>query len=152
MQGFDSPAGSPQEWGFTNMNTTNYKLEKGDTVRVTGCHGRLFSALGSKRELADGVELGVECVLISGEDDTLDVELPKGILADGNHYIHISCVELVKKGERKATIEVIDKYSVINVADSNGTHYLAKIWYEDIPQGVAESVARVIKEAYDSKH
>lgn len=132
------------------MNTTNYKLEAGDTVRITGCHGRLFSGNGGKRELEDGVKLGVECVLIADEDFELDVKLPVGILAEGAQYIHIACVELVKKGKRGATITVIDEYKVINVLNGNGNRWVAKILYDCIPKEVAEKCARIIKEAYDT--
>lgn len=153
MQGFDSPAGSPQEWGFTTMNTTNYKLEKGDTVRVTGCHGMLFDHNSKKLELADGVALGVECVLMRGQDSELEVELPDGILADDRVYIHMACVELQKKGEPKpATIEHDPKYEIFVVHDGAKEHFLSKIWYEYIPKEVAENCAKLIKAAYDAQH
>lgn len=133
------------------MNTTNYKLEKGDTVRVIGCHGRLFNGSGSKLELADGVALGVECVLITGEDGALEVGLPYGILDEDAACIHIACIELVKKRELKpATIKNDPRYDILVVRDGEDEHFLAKIWYESIPEEVAEKCAKLIKAAYDT--
>lgn len=133
------------------MNTTKYKLERGDTVRITGCHGRLFSGSGIERKLAAGVELGVECVLLSGEDADLDVGLPAGILANGMRYIHMACVELVKTRESKpATIVHTPKYKIFEVLDGADKRFLSKIWYESIPKEVAEKYSKAIKEAYDT--
>lgn len=135
------------------MNTNNYKLEKGDTVRVTGCHGRLFSGVGLERKLADGIKLGVECVLIDNEDSTLDVKLPEGILANGMQCIHIACIELVKKSERKpAMFEHYPKTKIFVVKDGASEHILSHIQYEYIPKEVAEICSKVIKEAYDAQH
>lgn len=152
MQGFDSPAGSPQEWGFTIMNTTNYRLEKGDTVRVAGCHGMLFDCDGEKLELADGVKLGVECILEASQDADLEVKLPAGILGYHKSYIHMACVELVKKGEPKsATIENNPNCELLKVyVDTEDERLLAEIWYDYIPKEVAEKCASIIKEAYDT--
>lgn len=133
------------------MYTNNYKLEKGDTVRITGCRGRLFSGHGAERKLADGIELGVECVLITGEDDDLEIQLPKGILADGKQYIHMACAELVKKSEYKFAIITHDpNCKIFEVRDGANEHFMAKIQYEYIPKEVAEVCADFIKEAYNA--
>ena len=136
------------------MNTTNYKLEKGDTVRVTGCHGLLFDCDGEKLELADGVELGVECILATSQDEDLEVGLPAGILDYHKVYIHMACVELVKKGKPKpATIEHKPSCELLRVyAGADSERLLAEIWYAYIPKEVAEKCVNIIKEAYDAQH
>ncbi len=78
------------------------KRRKGDTIRVTGDRGqRLFNS-NNPIELNDGVELGVECVVVIGEDDAGDVVIPRGIL---KHHVYLSakCTELVKSVEESET-------------------------------------------------
>ena len=82
------------------MSTNYRKYKKGDTVRVTGCQGRLFSSSGEIK-LAEGVSLGVECVLNGDEDDDFDVKLPEGILVYDKEYISVACIELVEAVEDK---------------------------------------------------
>ena len=135
------------------MNTITYKLEKGDTVRVTGCHGMLFNRKHQKLKLADGITLGIECVLMGGQNEDFVVQLPNGILADGMLFIHMACVELVKKGEHKpATIMHDPVCKLFEVRDGADEHFVSKIQYEYIPKEVAEVCSKVIKEAYDAKH
>lgn len=128
---------------------------KGDTVRVTGCQGRLFSGVGRK-ELAHGVEFGVECVLVGDEDDDHNVKLPRGILADDDVYISVACIELVQAVEDKhkgAILTHVDegKYcQLYKVITPNDDYVIAKIWYEHLPQDVAEKFAEAIKAAYDN--
>lgn len=140
------------------MDTTNYKLEKyrlekGDTVRVVGCHGMLFNFNNQKLKLADGVALGVKCVLMGGQSEDFAVQLPSGILADGRLFIHMACVELVKKGKpNRATIMHDPVCKLFEVRDGADEHFVSKIQYEYIPKEVAEICSKVIKEAYDAKH
>lgn len=131
------------------------KYKKGDTVRVTGCQGRLFSVCGTA-ELNNGVELGVECVLVEGEDSEYDVKLPSGILDDAEVYISVACIELVQAVEDKkkeAILKHIDggKHCQLYRVDTpDGVYAIAKIWYEHLPQDVAEKFAETIKAAYDN--
>ena len=136
--------------------STNYReYKKGDTVRVTGCQGRLFSSTGG-RKLAEGVSLGVKCVLNGGEDDDFDVELPKGILLDDKEYINVACIELVEAVEDKqkgAILEHIDggKHCQLYKVNTHDDEYMiAQIWYDHLPKDVAEKFAHAIKAAYDA--
>jgi hypothetical protein len=111
----------------------------------------LFNRNNQKLKLADGVELGVECVLEASQDKDLEVRLPDGILAKFMTYIHIACVELVKKGEPQlATIAHDPKQKIFVVRDGIDEQIVAKIWYDHIPKKVAEKYAKDIKEACDT--
>lgn len=88
------------------MSYREYK--EGDTVRVTGCQGRLFCNYSSRR-LNSGVSLGVECVLVGGEDPYHVVRLPRGILADDNTYLSVACIELVQAVEDKISSDIEKK-------------------------------------------
>ena len=78
------------------------RRRKGDTIRITGEHGKLFNSCFGNVELNDGVELGVECVVATSEDDVGDVRIPLDILK--NHmYISAKCTELVKAVEESET-------------------------------------------------
>lgn len=140
------------------MNTNYREYKEGDTVRVTGCQGRLFGACGKKR-LNDGLQFGVECVLARGEDDECDVRLPDGILADGDCYISAVCIELVKAVDeapaqkKPAIIEHKEYCSVFVVNNGDDNRWLAKLWYDGgVPKEVAEACANIIKAAYDTAH
>ena len=131
------------------------EYREGDTIRVTGCQGRLFSAYGSKK-LKNGVKLGVECVLVRGEDDVYDVRLPEGILADDDVYISVACIELVQAAEDKTSAV---KHSddgrdcqLFSVHDPSAHRLVAQIWYDTdrLPKDVAKSFAEAIKATYDS--
>lgn len=153
--GFDSPPRSPHEGGFNTMSTNYREYKEGDTVRVTGCQGRLFSSCG-KRQLNDGVKLGVECVLVGSEDNQSDVRLPDGILVGGFEYISVACIELVEAVEDKpkgAILEHIDMgkhCQLYRVNTPDDVYSIAKIWYEHLPKDVAEKFAHAIKAAYDA--
>lgn len=135
---------------------SNYREYKaGDTVCVTGFNGYLYNGRGFRRELADGVKLGVTCELRSDQDHDLEVGLPDGILADGNSYIHISCISLVQAVEDKrkeAIIEHKAMYNMYEVNNHDDTRHVAKVWYDDrdLPKDVAEKLAKDIKAAYDA--
>lgn len=78
------------------------RRRKGDIIRITGKHGKLSNSCFGNVELNDGVELGVECVVVTGENDVGDVRIPLGILK--NHmYISAKCTELVKAVEESET-------------------------------------------------
>ena len=131
------------------MNYREYK--EGDTVRITGCQGRLFRHFGDIR-LNDGVSLGVECVLVGGEDYQHDVQLPRGILAEDQTYISISCIELVHAIEAKTpTVKYMyegpdDHLCAID--DSESKFAIARIWYDPrkVPMGVVKSFVENIKD------
>lgn len=134
------------------------EYKEGDTVRVTGCQGRLFGSCGRKT-LNNGLQFGVECVLARGEDDECDVRLPEGILSDGDCYISVACIELVKAVDetpakkKPATIEHKDFTSLFVVNNGDNTKWLAKLWYDGgVPKEVAEACANIIKAAYDATH
>lgn len=135
------------------MSTNYRKYKKGDTVRVTGCQGRLFASAGG-RKLAEGVSLGVKCVLNGGEDDDFDVELPKGILLADMEYINVACIELVEAVEQKgAILEHIDEgkhCQLYKVNTPDDEYKIAQIWYDHLPKDVAEKFAHAIKAAYDA--
>lgn len=153
--GFDSPPRSPHEAGFNTMSTNYRKYKKGDTVRVTGFQGRLFSSAGEKK-LGEDVSLGVECVLNGDEDYEFDVRLPEGILADGSVFISVACIELVEAVEDKqkgAILEHIDwgeHSQLYKVKTPDNEYVIAKIWYYHLPKDVAEKFAHAIKAAYDA--
>lgn len=142
------------------MNYREY--QKGDTVRVTGCQGRLFGACGH-RTLNEGVKLGVECVLVEGEDPECDVQLPEGILSGNDVYISVACIELVQAVEDKTTVAE-DKPSVVkhsddgrdcqlfSVQDPAAHRLVAQVWYDTdrLPEEVAKAFAEAIKAVYDS--
>lgn len=137
------------------------EYQEGDTIRITGCQGRLFGACGA-RKLKNGVKLGVECVLKGGEDAEFDVELPEGILAGDGVYLSVACIELVQavedktvKEEDAAVIEHIDAgpyNQLFSVRDPAVQQLVAKIWYDTdrLPKEVAKAFAEAIKAAYDN--
>ena len=137
------------------MKIAYREYRAGDTIRVTGCQGRLFGACGA-RKLKNGVELGVECVLVEGEDAEHDVKLPRGILADDNIYLSVACIELVQAVEDKtAVVEHIDvgpDNRLFSVSDPESQQAIAQIWHDTdrLPEEVAKAFAESIKAAYDS--
>lgn len=135
------------------MDYREYK--EGDTIRVTGCQGRLFYS-GGRRKLNNDVKLGVECVLVRGEDSECDVKLPVGILADDDVYISVACIELVQAVEDKiAVVKHIDDgpdSKLFSVRDPAVQRLVAQIWYDTdrLPEEVAKAFAEAIKATYDS--
>lgn len=128
---------------------------KGDTISVTGCLGFLFNRDANVR-LNAGVELGVECVLTDSEDMG-DVELPSGILANGQRYISTKCIELVQAIEDKPPVANVpevthlyegpDSNSCI-IRDSKSKFSIARIWYDPrkVPMEVVKSFVENIKD------
>jgi hypothetical protein len=131
------------------------EYQEGDTIRVTGCQGRLFGACGA-RKLKNGVKLGVECVLKGGEDAEFDVELPEGILAGDSVYLSVACIELVQAVEDKTSaIKHSDDgrdCQLFSVHDPEARRLIAQIWYDTarLPKEVAKAFAEAIKAAYDN--
>ena len=87
------------------------KYRKGDVVRITGFHGRLFGC-GSERKLSEGNKIGTQVTLCGNEDFTGDVTLTDGVLSERYSYISVACIELVKPIEE---IEAEHPYSVKDV-------------------------------------
>ena len=131
------------------------EYREGDTIRVTGCQGRLFASTGG-RKLAEGVSLGVECVLKAGEDADFDVMLPEGILDYDKVYINVACIALVQAVEDKTSaIKHSDDgrdCQLFSVQAPDAHRLVAQIWYDTdrLPKEVAKAFAEAIKATYDS--
>lgn len=87
------------------------KYRKGDIVRITGFHGRLFG-MGDARKLSGNNTIGVQVELLDDEYNGGFVALPDGILSDSYNMISVACIELVKPIEE---IEAEQPYSVKDV-------------------------------------
>ena len=87
------------------------KYRKGDLVRITGFHGRLFG-MGDARKLSGNNTIGVQVELLDDEYNGGFVALPDGILSDSYNMISVACIELVKPIEE---IEAEQPYSVKDV-------------------------------------
>lgn len=103
------------------------KYRKGDLVRITGFHGRLFGS-GGNRELSANNAIGGQVALCGDEIAGGDVSLPDGVLLNRNNYLSAACIELVKPIEE---IEAEQPYVVtaevdvpggLNVSDASGQH------------------------------
>lgn len=132
------------------------KYKEGDTIRITGEQGKLFNSQRTL-ELENGVELGVECVLVKGLDVEGDVKLSSGILANGNIYISARCIELVQAVEDKTLADIEHEtinpgYHLLKVRDPKSRQLVAHICYglNHLPKEVAKSFAESIKATYDS--
>ena len=71
------------------------KYRKGDLVRITGFHGRLFGC-GGNRELSANNAIGDQVALCGDEVPGGDVSLPDGFLLNKNSYLSVACIERVK--------------------------------------------------------
>lgn len=141
---------------FFPMGYRRYR--KGDTIRITGDRGQwLGNSPWGNVELNKGVELGVECVLVEGEDTEGNVILPRGILANEHVYLDTRCIELVQAVEDKAVVlERIDdgpnsQFYIID--DPTLKHAIARIWFDPdkVPDEVVKAFAEAIKALYDKK-
>lgn len=135
------------------MNYREYRT--GDTIRVTGCQGRLFCS-DSNRELNSDVSLGIECELIGSEDSRHDVRLPRGILTNDQTYLSVACIELVQAAEDKlsSAIEqfiISPDYQSFRITDPATQSDIAQIWYgrNRMPEEVAKAFIENIKDSYD---
>ena len=135
------------------------KCRKGDTIRITGDRGQhLFNSEGNV-ELKYGVNLGIECVLVGGEDTVGNVEIPRGILANDQVYLDARCIELVQAVEDKPTAAVEDKAPTVThmvdgpddclyiIDDSESKDSIARIWYDptQVPRKVVKAFVEDIK-------
>ena len=96
------------------------KYRKGDLVRITGFHGRLFGC-GGNRELSANNAIGDQVALCGDEVPGGDVSLPDGFLLNKNSYLSVACIELVKPIEE---IEAEQPY-YIEEADAS-----FDVWFE----------------------
>lgn len=87
------------------------KYRKGDIVRITGFHGRLFG-MGDVRELGENNEIGTQVKLSEGEYSGGCVALPNGVLSNCHNLISVACIELVKPIEE---IETEQPYSIKDI-------------------------------------
>lgn len=95
------------------------KYRKGDLVRITGYHGRLFG-MGDARELGENNEIGTQVKLSEDEYDGGCVALPAGVLSNCRKFLSVACIELVKPIEE---IEVEHPYYVEEKDDSFGVWF-----------------------------
>lgn len=95
------------------------KYRKGDLVRITGFHGRLFGC-GGNRELSANNAIGDQVALCEDEVPGGDVSLPDGFLLNKNSYLSVACIELVKPIEE---IEAEQPYYVEEEDDSFGVWF-----------------------------
>lgn len=109
------------------------KYRKGDLVRITGFHGRLFGS-GGNRELSANNAIGGQVALCGDEIAGGDVSLPDGFLLNRNNYLSVACIELVKP------VEEIEKEDTKTTAPEEGCCN---------PVTEPASTLEMIKEAYD---
>ena len=135
------------------------RLRKGDTIRVTGDRGHhLFNSEFGNVELNNGIELGVECVLVRGEDINGTVVIPRGILANDQVYLDARCIELVQAVEDKPTAVEAKTVTVKYIYDGPDDHLcviddfaskkaIARIWYDpyQVPMEVVKAFVEDIK-------
>ena len=95
------------------------KYRKGDLVRITGFHGRLFGS-GGNRELSANNAIGGQVALCGDEIAGGDVSLPDGVLLNRNNYLSVACIKLVKPIEE---IEAEQPYYVEEEDDSFGVWF-----------------------------
>lgn len=105
------------------------KYRKGDLVRITGFHGRLFGC-GGNRELSANNAIGDQVALCGDEIPGGDVSLPDGFLLNRNNYLSVACIELVKPIEE---IEAEQPYRVeemaFNFRVARDIYYMHTIWW-----------------------
>ena len=95
------------------------KYRKGDLVRITGFHGRLFGS-GGNRELSANNAIGGQVALCGDEIAGGDVSLPDGVLLNRNNYLSVACIKLVKPIEE---IEAEQPYYVEEEDESFGVWF-----------------------------
>ena len=105
------------------------KYRKGDLVRITGFHGRLFG-VGDARELGENNEIGTQVKLSEGEYSGGCVALPNGVLSNCHNFLSVACIELVKPIEE---IETEQPYMIKDVCScfrilKNGNYVYEIFW------------------------
>lgn len=105
------------------------KYRKGDLVRITGFHGRLFGC-GGNRELSANNAIGDQVALCGDEIAGGDVGLPDGFLSNKYNYLSVACIKLVKPIEE---IEAEQPYRVeemaFNFRVARDIYYMHTIWW-----------------------
>lgn len=134
------------------------RYREGDTIRITGDSiQRLFNSEVGNIELNNGIDLGVECVLIRGEYTNGDVVIPRGILANEQVYLDARCIELVQAVEDKPVVlERIDDgptSRVYTIDDPSARNSIARIWFDPskVPDEFVKAFAEDIKAFCDKK-
>ena len=98
------------------------KYRKGDLVRITGFHGRLFGC-GGNRELSANNAIGDQ-VTLCGDG------FPDGFLSNKYNYLSVACIKLVKPIEE---IEAEHPYRVeemaFNFRVARDIYYMHTIWW-----------------------
>lgn len=106
------------------------KYRKGDLVRITGYHGRLFGC-GSERKLSKGNKIGIQVTLCEDELIGGEIRLPDGVLSDNCSYLSVACIELVKPVEE---IEAEQPYRVKGAGSCfqvrKGGNYIYEIFWK----------------------
>lgn len=105
------------------------KYRKGDLVRITGFHGRLFGC-GGNRELSANNAIGDQVTLCGDEIAGGDVGFPDGFLSNKYNYLSVACIKLVKPIEE---IEAEHPYRVeemaFNFRVARDIYYMHTIWW-----------------------
>ena len=134
------------------------RYKEGDTIRITGDSGQhLFNIECGNIELNKGIELGVECVVVRGEDINGTVVIPRGILSNDQVYLDARCIELVQAVEDKPV--VLDHInngpdSQLYIIDDPTSRYsIARIWFDPskVPGEFVKAFAEDIKAFCDKK-
>lgn len=106
------------------------KYRKGDLVRITGFHRRLFGC-GCERKLSEGNEIGIQVTLCEDEFIGGEISLPDGVLSDKYSYLSVACVELVKPIEE---IEAEHPYSIKDTLSCfrilKGHNYIYEVFWK----------------------
>lgn len=106
------------------------KYRKGDLVRITGFHGRLFGC-GNVRKLGENNKIGDQVTLCEDERYECDVCIPEGVLSDKKNYLSVACVELVKPIEE---IEAEHPYSIKDTLSCfrilKGHNYIYEVFWK----------------------
>ena len=135
------------------------RYKEGDTIRITGDDGQhLFNSEFGNVKLNNGIELGVECVLVRGEYTNGDVVIPRGILANDQVYLDARCIELVQAVEDKPVVlDYINNGpdSQLYIIDDHTSRYsIARIWFDPskVPGEFVKAFAEDIKAFCDKKN
>lgn len=126
------------------------KYRKGDLVRITGFHGRLFGC-GNVRKLGENNKIGDLVTLCEDEHYGCDICIPEGVLSDEKNYLSAACVELVKpieEIEAEHPYSIKDAYTCFQVR--KGGNYIYEIfWKSKICSGSPYSKEEALKKAQE---
>lgn len=135
------------------------KYRKGDIVRITGFHGRLFG-MEDVRELGENNEIGTQVRLSEGEYSGGCVVLPNGVLSNCHNFLSVACIELVKPIEE---IETQQPYMIKDVGSCfqvrRGGNYIYEIFWKSntcpkspYSKGEAREKAQELCDELNRKH